>query len=245
VFWTRKQQNGKFAVTLPRTKPLARTEDLILQEVDDEVLVYDQTFHRAHCLSPEAASVWRACDGETDTAAIGRKLGLESEVVLRALAELEDKELLKEMEETTGGTTRREFSFRVAKLGAAGAAVPMIYSVAVATPMAAATPTPAQCLFYSAKSCDGCSHICGCCCCCQGCSSATVSACKLCFPIGMCTTGFAGDGCSNTLPGTSCSSGPNCSVEDKSDCVQPCPPNPNACAPHPCNCFNLGVPQCS
>jgi len=255
VFWTRKQQDGKYAVTVPAHDPVARSEDLTIQEVDDEVLVYDQRIARAHCLTPEAASVWRACDGSTDADGIARKLGLEPDVVVRALGQLEDQDLLDPQPSTeAGGSTRREFSVRAAKLGVAGAAVPMIYSVAVATPIAAATPTPAQCLFYSAQSCDGCKHICGCCCCCQGCSAATESACKICYPTSLCSSSNTGAGCSNyTNAHTPCSSGPNCSataddvLAPGSKCDPPCingEPS-NKCGGHPCGCAGAFPNPCT
>ncbi len=54
----------KSAVTLPR----ARTEGLIINELDDETLVYDLERHEAHCLNQTAALVWRRCDGKTTVA---------------------------------------------------------------------------------------------------------------------------------------------------------------------------------
>ena len=245
MFWTRKQENGKYAVTASTLGPVARSENLVIQEVDDELLVFDELRARAHCLSGDAARVWRAADGSKPVEQLATELGISDEVVLRTLAELEEKELLKaEEEDSRGGATRREFGVRVAKLGAAGAAVPMIYSVAVATPMAAATQTPQQCLFYSADSCDGCTGICGCCCCCQGCSKTSVPACKICCPTSLCNVTNTGDGCGDLIPGTGqCSSGPNCSATAKlpPDCVQPCPVPAN-CSGHDCNCLGIGNP---
>jgi len=47
-----------------RVLPKARAStDFLVEELGDEVLVYDQQSHRAHCLSPEAAALWRICDG--------------------------------------------------------------------------------------------------------------------------------------------------------------------------------------
>src|SRR5947208_973003 len=44
-------------------KPLARADELIVRELPDETLVYDNRFKRAHCLNRTAALVWRRCDG--------------------------------------------------------------------------------------------------------------------------------------------------------------------------------------
>ena len=40
----------------PEQLPKARTEQLIVKEVDGEVLVYDLTTDRAHCLNDTAAN---------------------------------------------------------------------------------------------------------------------------------------------------------------------------------------------
>lgn len=43
--------------------PLARTESLIVRELQDEMLVYDLSRHDAYCLNGPAALVWKHCDG--------------------------------------------------------------------------------------------------------------------------------------------------------------------------------------
>lgn len=52
------------------TKPLARQKDLVIQELPAEVLVYDMSSNKAHCLNPSAAFVWRACNGKNTVADI-------------------------------------------------------------------------------------------------------------------------------------------------------------------------------
>lgn len=42
---------------------MARKRDLVIQEMPDEVLVYDMHTGKAHCLNQSAATIWRACDG--------------------------------------------------------------------------------------------------------------------------------------------------------------------------------------
>ena len=44
---------------MPPLRPKARQEGLLVQEVPDEVLVYDTASHKAHCLNRTAAVVWR------------------------------------------------------------------------------------------------------------------------------------------------------------------------------------------
>lgn len=45
---------------LPKARPAS---EILVEELADEVLVYDQVAHQAHCLSPAAARVFRLCDG--------------------------------------------------------------------------------------------------------------------------------------------------------------------------------------
>jgi len=54
--------------------PLARTDGLVINELTDEVLVYDLQRDKAHCLNQTAASVWKQCDGRSTAAEIARRL---------------------------------------------------------------------------------------------------------------------------------------------------------------------------
>ncbi|MBW1688466.1 MAG: PqqD family protein, partial [Deltaproteobacteria bacterium] len=48
-------------------------------ELPDELLVYDLERHKAHCLNPTAALVFKHCDGRTSVKQIARTLGSELE----------------------------------------------------------------------------------------------------------------------------------------------------------------------
>lgn len=121
-------------------KPLARTTNLIVEELGDELLVYDRDTDRVHCLSPSAAAVWRRCDGRTPAGGLSAQLDLDGETVERALDELAGLGLLEAGEAMTDGTTRRELTVRLAKAGTAVAAAPLIVSIVAPTPAAALTP---------------------------------------------------------------------------------------------------------
>lgn len=43
--------------------PSARKTGLVVQDMPDEVLVYDLNSNKAHCLNKSAAFVWKSCDG--------------------------------------------------------------------------------------------------------------------------------------------------------------------------------------
>ncbi len=55
--------------------PNARTDQLIIEDILDETVVYDLERDRAHCLNPAARLVWRACDGRTSAGDVAAKLG--------------------------------------------------------------------------------------------------------------------------------------------------------------------------
>ena len=158
------------ATSLDSHKPRARSDDLIVEELGDEVLVYDSSSDMAHCLTPDAARVWRLCDGNTSIDSLPAQADLSAERVVQALRELESSELFEQAPTLGGdGHTRREMGLKVAKVGAAAAAMPLIVSVAAPAPAMAATL--AFCANFSSGNCGsntGCSKEVGCCCCSTG-----------------------------------------------------------------------------
>lgn len=148
-----------------RRLPRARTEDLLIEELEDEVLVYDQRRARAHCLNRAAALVWRACDGRTTLADAATRLEGELElpagepVVWMALERLGRAQLLAEPVELPA--PRARFSRRevVRALGLAGGltlVLPAIESLAAPLAAQAATCIPAaDCLVLPPNSCGG------------------------------------------------------------------------------------------
>jgi hypothetical protein len=43
--------------------PTARSENLLIEDVAGELLIYDVSNNRAHCLNESAAAIWKHCDG--------------------------------------------------------------------------------------------------------------------------------------------------------------------------------------
>jgi hypothetical protein len=172
------QRKSREYMAMPVQKPRARSDDLVIEELDDELLIYDSTNKRGHCLSATAARVWRACDGHSDLSALSEALELNAEVVRQALDELEALELLdtqgvKVVQVGSGngnGLTRRQLAGRSARVGAGLAAAPLIYSINTSSAMALQTPTNRACALFSTFSCgvsSGAGAVAGCCCCCQ------------------------------------------------------------------------------
>lgn len=140
--------------------PSARTEGLIVRDMADEVLVYDMASDRATALNPIAAQVWRACDGESDVAAIVAQTGQQAEVVWAALEMLGKEGLLDaavlppEAMQINRGRRSALTKFGTAALVAA----PVVIGITVPTPAQAASckATNESCVVNS----DCCSGFC-------------------------------------------------------------------------------------
>ena len=102
--------------------PKAKTERLIVREIDGETLVYDRSRDAASCLNEFAARVWRECDGETSVAEIAAALGEDERAVWLALHQLTKAQLLTEAiafpPDMSAAKSRREIGARLG-LGAA------------------------------------------------------------------------------------------------------------------------------
>lgn len=130
----------------PGRRPKKRSEHLVVDELPDEVLVYDLDRHKAHCLNKTAALVWQHCDGKTTTTQIAQHLSSElktpfsEDLVWLALRQLEKLHLLEQpilLPSKFVGIGRREM---VRTLGiAAVVAVPLVTSIVSPRPAEAGT----------------------------------------------------------------------------------------------------------
>jgi hypothetical protein len=127
--------------------PVARTENILLTEVDNEVMIYDRENDSCHCLNPVAAQVWRYCDGYNTVDDIANLLEQEMELpedsdmdirglVWLALEELERcnliKEYVREPIPDEVGVSRRKVLGKTAKFAgvvAIGTLFPMVQSI--------------------------------------------------------------------------------------------------------------------
>ena len=123
--------------------PLARTNGLVVQEVPNEVLVFDMETNEAHCLNETAALVWKHCDGKTSVPQIAEILGegkdsVSDDLIWLAIDQLNEHKLLeKEVETKFAGQSRREV---LRKIGLASMiALPIIASMAAPRSVLAAT----------------------------------------------------------------------------------------------------------
>jgi hypothetical protein len=117
----------------------ARRAELVVEELDGELLVYDLRTDAAHSLDVRAAAIWRACDGGASIAEIAAATGTAPEIVEHTLSDLSDRALL----EGRGQISRRDAVRRMAlTAGAAAVAVPVVRSIVAPTAAQAQTCLP-------------------------------------------------------------------------------------------------------
>lgn len=115
--------------------PVARHTGLVIQEVSDEVLVYDLDTNKAHCLNRSAAFVWKCCDGSRFVSDIVHEFELNSsgkvteDFIWLAIDQLNENGLLENaVSQRFQGRSRRQV---LKTIGMASAvALPIIASLA-------------------------------------------------------------------------------------------------------------------
>jgi hypothetical protein len=136
-------------MTRDRDLPQARSEGLIVRDLDDEVLVYDLERHKAHCLNKTAALIWRHCDGRTGVPRIKQILendegpSVHEDIVWFGLRELERTHLLQHP--ITNRSNRARVSRREAmkSIGfAVAVGLPLVTSILAPLASEAATLLP-------------------------------------------------------------------------------------------------------
>lgn len=131
--------------------PISRRDNIVLQEMEGEVLIYDLGNDKAFCLNETSAFVWQACDGKTSVSEIAQDLNKKfktdanEDLVWLALDQLKKENLIENGDELPNhfaGMSRRE---AVRKVGLASLiALPVIMAVAAPTARAAASICGAQ-----------------------------------------------------------------------------------------------------
>lgn len=130
--------------------PVARKEGLVIQETTQEVLVFDLTSNKAHCLNQTAAFVWKSCNGNNSIPEITRLFENETGVAVHedliwlAIDQLNEKNLLEnEPASKFAGRSRREV---IKKIGLA---------TVVALPIVASLTAPTSALASTSCACVG------------------------------------------------------------------------------------------
>jgi hypothetical protein len=143
--------------------PRARREGIITEELDGELLIYDEQADSAHRLNGTAAALWTKLDGSRTVpelvAVLTEQVGdvADEDLVMVTLDELGQAGLLEdhaEREAAERRLSRRRFIRRVGVVGTAALALPIVRSIVA--------PTPAS----AQGSCGTCYCICTCYCYC-------------------------------------------------------------------------------
>jgi hypothetical protein len=127
-----------------KSKPLSRKSNLVVQEVNGEVLIYDLNNAKAFCLNSTSAVVWQACNGERSITEINDFVSeqlnspVNDDLIWLALDQLKEENLIEnkaELKSKFEGLSRREVIRKVAITSLA--AIPVLMSITA--PVAAQT----------------------------------------------------------------------------------------------------------
>jgi hypothetical protein len=223
------------------SRPIARTEGLLVESVGDETVIYDTAAREAHCLKSLAGAVFTYADGSRSAADIAElaayRLGTpvtEAEVA-DAIAQLHTASLLDTgpvVARNGNGLSRRDALKRFGAVAGVAAATPLIATVSASAAAGdSKIPTGGCCGNTKSDTCTGGNPLCQSGHCCQN-TTATAKACNPCKCVGdkndcsvaQCNTATPTTGCT-VLPGhTLCgkTSGGRCCYIANSDPDQLC-----------------------
>lgn len=101
---------------MKKNTPLSRKTDIVVQELDGEVLIYDLVKNKAFCLNETSALVWDLCDGTKSVTEISQSVGKKlnspanEDIVWLAIDQLKKEKLIENNTELVSpfeGMTRR------------------------------------------------------------------------------------------------------------------------------------------
>ena len=151
--------------------PKARREQLVQEQLDGELLIYNTETHRVTCLTETAAFIWGLCDGETTLSAAEEQLRLRfgadghPDILRATLGELESQNLL--VDPAPRGTSRRAF-VRAAAASVVAASVLVPRPAGAMSLLPDGAPVPGGCVgmngfnFCQAMTCQLPQDVCGC-----------------------------------------------------------------------------------
>jgi hypothetical protein len=148
-------------------KPQAKMDNLVVQDLSNEVLIYNLENNKAYSLNETTTLVWQNCDGTKDISAIAKTLEVKlkqnvpDELIWLALDSLKSENLVSFENATPSllsGFNRREAIKRVGF--ATLAALPLLTSVMAPTAAHAQSGATAEICEACSKKGDPCAGIC-------------------------------------------------------------------------------------
>lgn len=97
--------------------PQSKNANLVVQEMNGEILIYDFSTNKVFCLNETSAKIFQSCDGKTTFADLKEKYNFNDDFIFLALDELKRLNLLQPTENyqsTLAGMSRREAVKKVA-----------------------------------------------------------------------------------------------------------------------------------
>ena len=89
--------------------PNSKTENIVVREVNNELLIYNLLTNQAFCLNETSAIVYLACDGKTTLEELSRQTKFSDDLILLALEGLQKQNLCQgEKIDYFKGVSRRE-----------------------------------------------------------------------------------------------------------------------------------------
>lgn len=141
--------------------PKTRNENIVVQEMENEILIYDLQTNKAFCLNETSAIIWQMCDGTRTVAEISQTLTkklkqpITEDVVWLALDGFKKDNLLEESEQfeiNFNGLSRRQV---VRNIGLASLIMLPLVSSVVAPNAAMAASGPTNLAFLAPCSSPG------------------------------------------------------------------------------------------
>lgn len=116
--------------------PKARTREIVVQEIENETLIYDLKTNQVLCLNQTSAMVWKFCSGKNSIAEIADKLSFElktivsEEVVEFAIEQLKKEKLIENESEIITNISFLSRRGAIRRIGLSSAVLlPLISSV--------------------------------------------------------------------------------------------------------------------
>jgi coenzyme PQQ synthesis protein D (PqqD) len=121
-------------------KPKTRSAQLLVEELVDELMIYDVECNEVHCLNGTAVRIWQLCDGTRTVVGIARELNTDlspedaESLVWSALDQFAARHLLEGVEkdpllkyQKPSGMTRRQMLLRTGIV--VGGLLPLVDSI--------------------------------------------------------------------------------------------------------------------
>lgn len=131
--------------------PVARKNDIYVEQLPNEVVIYDRVNHQAHCLNKTVFTVWKHADGTRTVDEISELLSgaldapLTRDATLIALEDLRQANLLQPSPKLDGAPmpSRRDLGRKFALAGVSASLLPFVASIMAPTPAMATSYTAA------------------------------------------------------------------------------------------------------